>query len=85
MEKLSIPFAAGAALGALLPSLAGFPRGAPAYAKICLFLCAVAMALICYNPGRKWLYPLLFFLLGMFCYCSYAIIPERKAALRIRN
>lgn len=79
MEKLSIPFAAGAALGALLPSLAGFPRGTPAYAEICLFLCAVAMALICYDQGRKWLYPLLFFLLGMFCYCSYAIIPERMA------
>ena len=77
MEKLSIPFAAGAALGALLPSVAGLPRGAPAYAGICLCLCAVVMALICYDSNRKWLYPLLFFLLGMFCYCSYTMIPER--------
>ena len=79
MERLSIPFAAGAAAGALCPALAAVPRAEAATAGICLILSAVVMASICMDSRRGVLYPLLFFLLGLFCQFTCRMIPAASA------
>ena len=74
LAALAIPFAAGAAAGFFLPAAAGvsFPWWIPP-----LLLPAMAFLLATALSGR-WTVPVfasLFFLLGFFCQCSYALLP----------
>ena len=74
---ISIPFSAGVALAACLPPGGGAPYAAAAGS------CLAVAALLVPAVGRRriaTLYPLLFYLLGIFCYCSSALsVPLRQA------
>lgn len=74
---ISIPFSAGVALAACLPPGGGAPYAAAAGS------CLAVAALLVPAAGRRriaTLYPLLFCLLGIFCYCSSALsVPLRQA------
>ena len=77
MERLTIPFVTGAAAGALCAHICPFPALAAPLSGISLSLTALTLALACLVPGRRALYPLLFFFLGFFCFCSDAMLPGR--------
>ena len=77
MEKLTIPFVAGAAAGALCARICPFPALAAPLSGISLILAVLTAALVCFRPGWKTPYLGLFFLLGLFCFCSDAMLPER--------
>ena len=77
MERLTIPFVAGAAAGALCALICPFPALAAPLSGISLSLTALTLALACHGPDRKAFYPLLFFFLGFFCFCSDAMLPGR--------
>ena len=72
---ISIPFSAGVALAACLPPGGGAPYLAAAGS------CLAATALLVPAAGRRriaTLFPLLFWLLGVFCYCSSTLsVPLR--------
>lgn len=74
---ISIPFSAGVALAACLPS------GGDALYPVAAGTCLAVAALLVPAAGRRriaTLYPLLFALLGVFCYCSSALsVPLRQA------
>ena len=77
MERLTIPFVAGAAAGALCARFCPFPALAAPLGGISLSLAVLAAALACSRPGLKASYPALFFFLGFFCFCSDAMLPDR--------
>ena len=77
MERLTIPFVAGAAAGALCARICLFPALAAPLSGTSLILAALAAALACLRPGWKAPYPALFFFLGLFCFCSDAMLPDR--------
>ena len=77
MERLTIPFVAGAAAGALCAHFCPFPAAAAPFSGTSLSLAALAAVLACLRPGRKAPYILLFFFLGLFCFCSDAMLPDR--------
>ena len=74
---ISIPFSAGVALAACLPS------GGDALYPVAAGSCLAAAALLVPDAGRRriaTLFPLLFGFLGIFCYCSSALsVPLRQA------
>ena len=74
---ISIPFSAGVALAACLPSGGGAPYWAAAGSSL------VAAALLVPGAGRRritLLFPLLFLCLGIFCYCSSVLSVPLRAA-----
>ena len=77
MERLTIPFVAGAAAGALCARLFPFPQLAAPLSGAAVALTFVAMLGVCSHPGCRPLYYLLFFSLGLFCFCSDAMLPDR--------
>lgn len=96
MERLTIPFVAGAAAGALCARICPFPELAAPLGGTSLILAATAAALACLKPGLKAPYLALFFFLGLFCFCSDAMLPDRllprggaglpaRAALMLRS
>ena len=76
MEKLTIPFVAGAAAGALIARLLTFPQVAAPLGGAAIVLTALALAAVCSQPSCKALYYLLFFCLGFFSFCSDALLPD---------
>ncbi|MBR5431613.1 MAG: ComEC/Rec2 family competence protein [Bacteroidales bacterium] len=77
MERLTIPFVAGAAAGALCARLCQFPADAAPFSGTSLCLAATAAVLACRQPERKAPFMLLFFFLGFFCFCSDSMLPDR--------
>ena len=77
MERLTIPFVAGAAAGALCARLVPFPQMAAPLGGAAIALTALALVAVCSHPGRGPLYSILFFVLGFFCFCSDAMLPDR--------
>ena len=77
MERLTIPFVAGVASGALCAYLFHFPQTASPLSGAAFAVTALAMIAVCSSPGSIRLYHLLFFSLGFFCFCSDAMLPDR--------
>ena len=77
MERLTIPFVAGAAAGALCARIRPFPILAAPLSGISLILVVLVLAYVCHQPDRKASYTLLFFFLGVFCFCSDAMLPDK--------
>ena len=77
MERLTIPFVAGVASGALCAYLFHFPQMASPLSGATLAGSALAMIAVCSRPDSIRLYYLLFFCLGFFCFCSDAMLPDR--------
>ena len=77
MERLTIPFVAGAAAGALCARLLPFPQLAAPLSGAALALTFLIVLGVCTYPGCRPLYCILFFCLGFFCYCSDAMLPDR--------
>lgn len=77
MERLTIPFVAGVATGALCARLFPFPQLAAPLSGAAIALTFLAVVAVCSHSGFRPLYYLLFFCLGFFCFCSDALLPDR--------
>lgn len=80
MRRISIPFAAGVGTAAifvrLLPAL-----GSPAFGTVSLLGISFLLILLHRKESRTWLFPILFFLTGLFCFQMSGDVPWGEGPL----